>query len=90
MWRRKLALAGFVIGVALAACVLNVAPGNEGAFTRLASVSATPLLLLLSPVLILLPYIGGTAGHAVSALVTWTLAGFLAGALADRKRPARR
>lgn len=90
MWRRKLALTGFVIGVSLGACVLNVPPGDEGAFTYLASVSATPLLLLLSPVLILLPYTGGFLGHAVSATVSWTLLGFLAGAVADRKRPARR
>lgn len=74
----------------LGACLLNVAPGDEGAFTRLASVSATPLLLLLSPVLILLPYAGSMIGHAVSALVSWTLLGYIAGAIADARGGRRK
>lgn len=57
----------------------------------LAGYSATPLLILLSPLLFLLSaaglYPGYFVGHAVSALLTWTLLGYLSGVIADRLRP---
>ncbi|MBI2787673.1 MAG: hypothetical protein HYX59_03220 [Elusimicrobia bacterium] len=93
MWRRRLTFGGFLIGVALGGWLVNAPPGHEGFLTMLAAYSATPLLVLLSPVLFLLAAVGVTINHAASAVVTWTLLGFLAsvaaGKLAPRRKAAR-
>lgn len=93
MWRRRLTFGGFLIGVALGGWLLNAPPGHEGFLTLLAAYSATPLLVLLSPVLFLLAAAGVTVNHAASAVVTWTLLGFLAsvaaGRMSQRRRTAR-
>ncbi|MBI2386635.1 MAG: hypothetical protein HYV14_11545 [Elusimicrobia bacterium] len=90
MWCRRLSLGGFVLGVLLGACLLNATPDHQGALTQLAAYSATPLLLLLSPVLFLLSSVGLYAGHvaglAGSAVLTWTMVGFATGFVVDRRR----
>ncbi|MDD5304451.1 MAG: hypothetical protein PHS14_15245 [Elusimicrobia bacterium] len=74
--------------------MLNVHPGDQGPFTQFASYSAMPLLVLLSPVMLLLSFggifFGNFVGHALSAVLTWTLLGFLAGAIADRRITGRK
>lgn len=89
MWRRRLTFGGFLIGVALGGWLLNAPPGHEGFLTTLAAYSATPLLVLLSPVLFLLSAAGITVNHAASAVVTWTLLGFLASVAAGKLSPGR-
>jgi hypothetical protein len=90
MWRRRLTLGGFFLGALLAACLLNCPAGHDGFFCRLATYSATPLLVLLSPILFLLAAAGVTVNHAASAVVTWTLLGFLASVAAGKMSPRRR
>lgn len=90
MWRRWLTLGGFVIGAALAACLVNCPAEQATLGARLAVYSGTPLLVLLSPILFLLSSVGLYAGHvaglAGSAVVTWTMLGFASGLVADRRR----
>lgn len=90
MWRRRLTFGGFLIGVALGGWLLNAPPGHEGFLTTLAAYSATPLLVLMSPVLFLLSAAGITVNHAMSAVVTWTLLGFLASVAAGKMFPRRK
>lgn len=90
MWRRRLVLGGFLLGALLAACLLNCPAGHEGFFCRFATYAATPLLILLSPLVFLLSAAGLQPGHvaalAGSSVVTWTLAGAAAGLLAGPRR----
>lgn len=90
MWRRRLSLGGFLLGVLLGGVLLNGTPDHQGAFTRFAAYSATPLLIALSPVLFLLSSVGLYAGHlaglAASSVLTWTMLGFATGFVADRSR----
>lgn len=73
----------------LGACIFNAAPEAQGLIARLAGWSAVPLLIVLSPFVFLLSAAGLTLGpvlaHAVSAVATWTAAGYLAGWAADRR-----
>lgn len=90
MWRRRLSLGGFILGVLLGACLLNCPPDRMNFGAQLAAYSGTPLLILLSPVLFLLSsvglYAGPVAGLAGSAVLTWTMVGFASGLVADRRR----
>lgn len=94
MWRRRLALGGFLIGVVLGGCLINVHPSAHGPFTQFALFSAMPMLVLLSPLLLLFSFggifFGNFIGHAIAAVLTWTMLGFLAGATADWRIPGRR
>jgi hypothetical protein len=87
---RRLTVAGFVIGVILGACLLNVPPGHQGFFTQFASWSAMPLLIVLSPVIFLLTpvglFAGSLLGHAVSAVLTWTAVGYAADLVLGKRR----
>ncbi|MDP3544292.1 MAG: hypothetical protein Q8T11_17640 [Elusimicrobiota bacterium] len=89
MWRRRLAFGGFLVGLLLGACIFNAGPEGQGPIARLAGYTAMPLLLLLSPFVFLMSAAGLTLGpilaQAVSAVATWTAAGYLAGFAADRR-----
>lgn len=90
MWRRRLSLGGFVIGAALAACLLNCPPDHQGFFCRFGGYAATPLLLLLSPIVFLLSAVGLKVGPAAalagSSVLTWTAVGFATSLWAGAKR----
>lgn len=90
MWRRRLSLGGFVIGAALAACLLNCPPDHQGFFCRFAANAATPLLVVLSPVVFLLNALGlklgPAAGLAGSSVLTWTAVGYATSLWAGSKR----
>lgn len=83
MWRRRLAFGGFLVGLALGVCIFNAAPEGPDLLARLAGYTALPLLIVMSPFVLLLSGAGLPLGpvlaHAVSAVATWTAAGFLAG-----------
>lgn len=89
MWRRRLAFGGFLVGLLLGACIFNAAPEGQGLIARLAGWSAMPLLIVLSPFVFLLSAAGLALGpvlaQALSAIATWTAAGYLAGFAADRR-----
>lgn len=90
MRRRRLTLGGFLVGVILGACLLNVPPEHQGFCTRLAGYSAMPLLIVLSPVIFLLApiglFAGSLVGHAVSAVLTWTAVGYAADLVANKRK----
>lgn len=90
MWRRRLTIGGFVLGAALAACLLNCPPDHQGFFCRFAAYAATPLLVVLSPIVFLLAAVGlklgPAAGLAGSSVLTWTAAGYATSLWAGRKR----
>lgn len=78
----------------MGACLLNAHPDKHGLCVQFAAYTATPVLVLLSPMLLMMSfggiYTGNFFAHAVSAVLTWTLIGCLAGAIADRKKRGRR
>jgi hypothetical protein len=90
MWRRRLSLGGFVIGAALAACLLNCPPEHSGFFCRFGANAATPLLIVLSPIVFLLSAVGLKVGPvaalAGSSVLTWTAVGFATSLWAGSKR----
>jgi len=90
MRRRKLTLGGFLVGVILGVCLLNVPPEHQGFFSRFAGYSAMPLMILLSPIIFLLTpvglFAGSLIGHAVSAVITWTAVGYAADLVANKRR----
>jgi hypothetical protein len=90
MRRRRFCLGGFLVGVFLGACLLNVHPDHQGFCTRLAGYSAMPLLIVLSPVIFLLTpiglFAGSLIGHAVSAVLTWTAVGYAADLVANKRK----
>lgn len=89
MWRRRLAFGGFLVGLLLGAWLFNAGPESQDLIARLAGWSAMPLLVLLSPFVFLMSAAGLALGpvlaQALSAVATWTAAGYLAGFAADRR-----
>ena len=77
----------------MGACLLNSHPDKHGLCIQFAAYTATPMLVLLSPILLLVSfggiYTGNFIGHAASAVLTWTLLGFLAGTIADLRKRGR-
>lgn len=90
MWRRRLSLGGFVVGAALAACLLNCPPDHAGFFCSFATYAATPLLVALSPIVFLLAAVGlkvgPAAGLAGSSVLTWTAVGYATSLWVGSKR----
>lgn len=90
MWHRRLSLGGFVLGVLLGACLVNCPPDHQGFVCRFAVHAATPLLIVLSPVIFLLSaaglHIGHVAGLAGSSALTWTAVGYAASFFVRKRR----